>query len=184
MEAINIFIWIHAHDDPVRIKMAGNQLFKVAVRALAEVSQEALKYNGFTSEDIDLMIPHQANTRIIEAAAKLINFPMDKVFLNIEKYGNTSSATIPIAHTFISMTVFIASLRSILFHDAAVALRLNLMAERSLYSIKKGGRKAPFLFMKTYFGIMQIYRFSKNGKRIEEAIRSQEKISQGPRSQV
>jgi 3-oxoacyl-[acyl-carrier-protein] synthase-3 len=79
------------------IKMAGNPLFKVAVRALAEVSQEALKYNGLTSEDIDLMIPHQANTRIIEAAAKLINFPMDKVYLNIEKYGNTSSATIPIA---------------------------------------------------------------------------------------
>jgi len=79
------------------IKMAGNQLFKVAVRALAEVSQEAMKKNGFTSDDIDLMIPHQANTRIIEAAAKLINFPMDKVFLNIEKYGNTSSATIPIA---------------------------------------------------------------------------------------
>jgi 3-oxoacyl-[acyl-carrier-protein] synthase-3 len=79
------------------IKMAGNQLFKVAVRALAEVSQEALKYNGLTSEDIDVMIPHQANTRIIEAAAKIINFPMDKVYLNIEKYGNTSSATIPIA---------------------------------------------------------------------------------------
>ncbi len=79
------------------IKMAGNQLFKVAVRALAEASQEALKFNGLTSEDIDVMIPHQANTRIIEAAAKLINFPMDKVYLNIEKYGNTSSATIPIA---------------------------------------------------------------------------------------
>ena len=79
------------------IKMAGNQLFKVAVRALAEVSQEALKFNGLTSQDIDLMIPHQANMRIIEAAAKLINFPMDKVFLNIERYGNTSSATIPIA---------------------------------------------------------------------------------------
>jgi 3-oxoacyl-[acyl-carrier-protein] synthase-3 len=79
------------------VKMAGNPLFKVAVRALAEVSQEALKFNGFTSEDIDLMIPHQANTRIIEAAARIINFPMDKVYLNIEKYGNTSSATIPIA---------------------------------------------------------------------------------------
>ena len=79
------------------IKMAGNQLFKVAVRALADVSQEALKYNGLTSGDIDAMIPHQANIRIIEAAAKLIDFPMDKVYLNIEKYGNTSSATIPIA---------------------------------------------------------------------------------------
>ena len=79
------------------IKMAGNQLFKVAVRALADVSQEALKFNGLKSEDIDIMIPHQANTRIIEAAAKLIGFPMEKVFLNIEKYGNTSSATIPIA---------------------------------------------------------------------------------------
>jgi 3-oxoacyl-[acyl-carrier-protein] synthase-3 len=64
---------------------------------LAEVSQEAMKSNGLTSEDIDIMIPHQANTRIIEAAAKMINFPQEKIFLNIEKYGNTSSATIPIA---------------------------------------------------------------------------------------
>jgi 3-oxoacyl-[acyl-carrier-protein] synthase-3 len=79
------------------IKMAGNQLFKVAVRALADVSTEALKFNSLTSEDIDLMIPHQANTRIIEAAAKIINFPMEKVFIDIDKYGNTSSATIPIA---------------------------------------------------------------------------------------
>lgn len=79
------------------IKMAGNQLFKVAVRALAEVSLEALEFNGLTSKDIDLMIPHQANTRIVEAAAKLIDFPMEKVYLNIDKYGNTSSATIPIA---------------------------------------------------------------------------------------
>jgi 3-oxoacyl-[acyl-carrier-protein] synthase-3 len=77
--------------------MAGNQLFKVAVRALAEVSQEALDFNGLKSGDIDFMIPHQANTRIIEAAAKMINFPMDKVYLNIERFGNTSSATIPIA---------------------------------------------------------------------------------------
>jgi 3-oxoacyl-[acyl-carrier-protein] synthase-3 len=79
------------------IKMAGNQLFKVAVRALADVSQEALKFNGLKNEDIDIMIPHQANTRIVEAMAKMINFPMEKIFLNIDKYGNTSSATIPIA---------------------------------------------------------------------------------------
>ena len=79
------------------IKMAGNPLFKVAVRALADVSQEALDYNHLTGDDIAMMIPHQANTRIIEAAAKLIGFPMDKVYLDIEKYGNTSSATIPIA---------------------------------------------------------------------------------------
>jgi 3-oxoacyl-[acyl-carrier-protein] synthase-3 len=79
------------------IKMAGNQLFKVAVRALADVSQEALKFNGLENEDIDIMIPHQANTRIVEAMAKMINFPMEKIFLNIDKYGNTSSATIPIA---------------------------------------------------------------------------------------
>lgn len=79
------------------IRMAGNPLFKVAVRALAEVSLEALNFNGLTGDDIDLMIPHQANTRILEAAAKIINFPMEKVFLNIERYGNTSSATIPLA---------------------------------------------------------------------------------------
>ncbi len=79
------------------IKMAGNQLFKVAVRALAEVSQEALDFNGLKSRDIDYMIPHQANTRIIEAAAKMIDFPPEKIYLNIERFGNTSSATIPIA---------------------------------------------------------------------------------------
>jgi len=79
------------------IKMAGNQLFKVAVRALADVAQEALTFNGLKSADIDIMIPHQANTRIVEAAAKIINFPLEKIFLNIDKYGNTSSATIPIA---------------------------------------------------------------------------------------
>ncbi len=79
------------------IKMAGNPLFKVAVRALADVSQEALKFNGLSSDEIDLMIPHQANIRIIEAAAKIVNFPMEKVYINIDKYGNTSSATIPIA---------------------------------------------------------------------------------------
>ena len=64
---------------------------------MAEVSQEALDFNGLKSQDIEYMIPHQANTRIIEAAAKLINFPMEKVYLNIERFGNTSSATIPIA---------------------------------------------------------------------------------------
>ncbi|MGA2960019.1 MAG: beta-ketoacyl-ACP synthase III [Thermodesulfobacteriota bacterium] len=79
------------------LKMAGNQLFKVAVRALAEVSQEAMQFNGLKSEDIDYMIPHQANIRIIEAAAKMVNFPMEKVYFNIERYGNTSAATIPIA---------------------------------------------------------------------------------------
>ena len=79
------------------LKMAGNQLFKVAVRALAEVSQEAMQFNGLKSEDIDYMIPHQANMRIIDAAAKMINFPMEKVYLNIDRYGNTSAATIPIA---------------------------------------------------------------------------------------
>ena len=79
------------------IKMAGNALFKVAVRAMAEVAMEALKFNQLTSQDIDVMIPHQANTRIIEAVAKQLSFPMEKVYMNIEKYGNTSSATIPIA---------------------------------------------------------------------------------------
>jgi 3-oxoacyl-[acyl-carrier-protein] synthase-3 len=64
---------------------------------MADVSQEALEFNGLKSEDVHHMIPHQANTRIIEAAAKMINFPMEKVYLNIDRYGNTSSATIPIA---------------------------------------------------------------------------------------
>ncbi len=79
------------------IKMAGREVFKAAVLAMAESCDEALKRAGLTSDQIDLMIPHQANIRIIEATAKHAGMPMEKVMVNVDRYGNTSSASIPLA---------------------------------------------------------------------------------------
>ncbi len=79
------------------IKMKGNETFKVAVRALEDVVQEALEHNKVKAEDIDLLIPHQANLRIIQAMAQRLNMPMEKVVVTIDKYGNTSAASIPMA---------------------------------------------------------------------------------------
>ena len=79
------------------IKMSGNATFKIAVKRMSEVSMEALKYNGLEKNDVDLMVPHQANKRIIDAVAEKLKFPPEKVFINIGKVGNTSAASIPIA---------------------------------------------------------------------------------------
>jgi 3-oxoacyl-[acyl-carrier-protein] synthase-3 len=79
------------------IKMEGNEVFKLAVRAMAEAATETLKRARIPPDKIDLLIPHQANIRIIEATAKRLNMPMDKVCVNLDKYGNTSAASIPIA---------------------------------------------------------------------------------------
>ena len=78
------------------LKMQGNDVFKVAVRSLTEVSQEALAANGLSSADVDLFIPHQANRRILEATAKRLELTDEQCFINVHKYGNTSGATIPI----------------------------------------------------------------------------------------
>lgn len=79
------------------VKMKGNETFKVAVRALEDVVQEALEHNKVKPEEIDLLVPHQANLRIIQAMAKRLNMPMEKVVVTIHKYGNTSAASIPMA---------------------------------------------------------------------------------------
>ncbi len=79
------------------IKMAGREVFKAAVRSMADACDQALAQAGLTSRDVDVMIPHQANIRIIEATAKHAGMPMDKVYVNIDRYGNTSAASIPIA---------------------------------------------------------------------------------------
>jgi 3-oxoacyl-[acyl-carrier-protein] synthase III len=78
-------------------KMKGNELFKVAVRSMAEISREVLEKAGKRSDEIDLFIPHQANQRITEAVADRLNVDMSKVYSNIAVHGNTSSASIPIA---------------------------------------------------------------------------------------
>lgn len=79
------------------IKMRGNETFKVAVRALEEVVIEAVNHNGLKPSDVDLLVPHQANLRIIQATAKRLGMPMEKVMQTLEKFGNTSAASVPMA---------------------------------------------------------------------------------------
>jgi 3-oxoacyl-[acyl-carrier-protein] synthase-3 len=79
------------------VKMAGPEVFKAAVRSMCEAAEKALERAGVTSEEIDLLVPHQANNRIIEATAKYAGIPMDKVFVNVDRYGNMSSASVPVA---------------------------------------------------------------------------------------
>ena len=75
------------------MKMEGKEVFKVAVTKMAEAAKKALEIANLTANDISLLIPHQANLRIVEAIAKRMEFPLDKVFINLQKYGNMSSAT-------------------------------------------------------------------------------------------
>ncbi|MDT8367667.1 MAG: beta-ketoacyl-ACP synthase III [Longimicrobiales bacterium] len=77
--------------------MSGREIFKCAVRSMAQACDEALTRAGLSGNDIDLMIPHQANIRIIEATAKYAGIPMEKVYVNVDRYGNMSSASIPVA---------------------------------------------------------------------------------------
>ena len=79
------------------IMMQGREVFKHAVRSMSGICEEVLKNNGLTTEDVDLLIPHQANIRIIEAVGKKLHIPVEKVFVNVDLYGNTSAASIPLA---------------------------------------------------------------------------------------
>ncbi len=79
------------------IKMSGNEVFKAAVKAMGDAALKVLQQAGLTAQDVDLMIPHQANIRIIRATAKRIHLPIERVYINIERYGNTSAASIPLA---------------------------------------------------------------------------------------
>ena len=78
-------------------KMKGNDVFKVAVRMFVDCTERILARNGFSVTDVDLFIPHQANLRIIEAAAKRIHMPMERVFVNVDRYGNTGAASVYVA---------------------------------------------------------------------------------------
>ena len=79
------------------IKMKGNETFKVAVRTLEEIARTTLSANGLRVEDLDLYVPHQANVRILKAVMERLGLPIEKVLLNLDRYGNTSAASIPIA---------------------------------------------------------------------------------------
>lgn len=84
-------------DHSYYIKMAGREVFKNAVRSMADAANRALERAGLASDDVDLLVPHQANIRIIEATAEHAHIPMERVYVNVDRYGNTSSASIPIA---------------------------------------------------------------------------------------
>jgi 3-oxoacyl-[acyl-carrier-protein] synthase-3 len=79
------------------LKMEGNQVFKFAVRVMEDASEQAIQKAGLTHADISLFVPHQANMRIIEAAARRIEVPMERVMVNLDRYGNTSAASVGIA---------------------------------------------------------------------------------------
>jgi 3-oxoacyl-[acyl-carrier-protein] synthase-3 len=78
-------------------KMKGAEVFKVAVRMFSECTARILERNGFSAADVDLFIPHQANLRIIEAAARRVDLPMERVFVNVDRYGNTGAASVYVA---------------------------------------------------------------------------------------
>jgi 3-oxoacyl-[acyl-carrier-protein] synthase-3 len=84
-------------DGSVFMQMAGPEVFKHAVKSMTDACDKAMAMAGVTGEDIDVMIPHQANIRIIKATAKHAGLPMDKVVVNVDRYGNTSAASIPLA---------------------------------------------------------------------------------------
>jgi 3-oxoacyl-[acyl-carrier-protein] synthase III len=79
------------------LKMKGNETYKVAIKTLEEVARETLSAHGLTVNDIDVYVPHQANIRIIKAVAERLQLPMEEIFMNIDRYGNTSAASIPLA---------------------------------------------------------------------------------------
>ncbi|SNR68594.1 beta-ketoacyl-ACP synthase III [Desulfurobacterium atlanticum] len=82
---------------PWYLFMKGNEVFKIAVRTMAESAKNVLEKTGISPDEIKLLVPHQANYRIIDAVAKRLGIKNDKIFINLDKYGNTSAASIPIA---------------------------------------------------------------------------------------
>jgi 3-oxoacyl-[acyl-carrier-protein] synthase-3 len=78
-------------------KMKGNEVFKVAVRLFVDCAERILARNGFTPDDVSLFVPHQANLRIIEAAVKRLGLPMERVLVNVDRYGNTGAASVYVA---------------------------------------------------------------------------------------
>ena len=88
------------HNAGVRVLMQGSDVFKVAVKTLDRVVEETLEYNGLDRHAIDWLIPHQANLRIIQATAKRLDMPMERVIVTVDKHGNTSAGSVPLALDF------------------------------------------------------------------------------------
>ena len=80
-----------------KVKMNGKEVFKTAVKIMVDFALQALNKNRMTIDDLDWFVPHQANLRIIEAVSKRLNLPKNKVLMNVDRFGNTSAATVPTA---------------------------------------------------------------------------------------
>ncbi|MFZ0254628.1 MAG: beta-ketoacyl-ACP synthase III [Gammaproteobacteria bacterium] len=87
----------HGYEHPAYVRMQGGEVFKVAVRTLGRIVDETLAANDMDRCDVDWLVPHQANIRIINATAKMLGIPMERVVLTIEEHGNTSAASVPLA---------------------------------------------------------------------------------------
>jgi 3-oxoacyl-[acyl-carrier-protein] synthase-3 len=85
------------NDGKPEIGMRGNEVFKVAVRTLGRIVEETLGANGLKKSDLDWLIPHQANLRIISAMARMLDMSMDHVVVTVDRHGNTSAASVPLA---------------------------------------------------------------------------------------
>jgi len=94
---VNLAAEIEKGEGDYYLRMNGKEVFKHAVREMTNASIKVLKRAGVNSDQVKLMVPHQANIRIIEATAKRLNISMERVFMNLEKYGNTSAASVPLA---------------------------------------------------------------------------------------
>ena len=90
-------LYVSNQEDGEYIRMKGSEVFRFAVKAMGDAAELALSKAGLSPEDVHLFVPHQANVRIIEASAKRFGWPMEKVVVNIDRYGNTSAASIPVA---------------------------------------------------------------------------------------
>ncbi|MFQ5340043.1 MAG: beta-ketoacyl-ACP synthase III [Anaerolineae bacterium] len=89
--------WDSTNNGMCTLQMEGREVFRFATRVMGRVAKEAIEEAGLEIDDIDLFVPHQANLRIIKRAARYLELPMDRVFVNVDRYGNTSSASVPIA---------------------------------------------------------------------------------------
>uniref|UniRef100_A0A450T7I2 Beta-ketoacyl-[acyl-carrier-protein] synthase III n=1 Tax=Candidatus Kentrum sp. DK TaxID=2126562 RepID=A0A450T7I2_9GAMM len=87
----------HGYDRPASVKMQGSEVFKIAVRTLSRIVDETLAANNLEKKDLDWLVPHQANIRIIAATAKKLGIPMEQVVVTVEEHGNTSAASVPLA---------------------------------------------------------------------------------------
>lgn len=77
--------------------MEGSEVFKFAVRIMAKASEQVVELAGLTKKDVDFLVPHQANIRIIEGARRRLDLPEEKVYVNLDRYGNMSAASVPVA---------------------------------------------------------------------------------------